>query len=105
NFEQLVPAGAETVRVLLERVPQLVCLVSSRVRLELQAEQAFGLAPLLRPPEVGTPEKLLRYPSVQLFCDRAGATRREFQLTADNASDVAQVCRALEGIPLAIELA
>src|SRR5262249_49165028 len=60
NFEQLVPAGAETVRTLLERVPQLVCLVSSRVRLDLQAERDFSVAPLQLPPAAGTPEDLLR---------------------------------------------
>lgn len=105
NFEQLVPAGVETVRVLLERVPRLVCLVSSRVRLELHAEQEFSLAPLRLPPASGSPEELLRHASVQLFCDRAQAARRDFRLYEKNAGAVAQVCRVLEGIPLAIELA
>jgi len=105
NFEQLVPAGVETVRHLLERLPQLVCLVSSRIRLELSAEQEFSVAPLLLPPATGGPEELLRYPSVQLFCDRARQVRREFQLGEANAAEIAQLCRALEGIPLALELA
>jgi predicted ATPase/class 3 adenylate cyclase/Tfp pilus assembly protein PilF len=105
NFEQLVPSGVETVRVLLERLPNLVCLVSSRTRLDLGAEQEFSLDPLRLPPAAGSVEELLRYPSVQLFCDRAKASRREFRLTPENAGDVAQLCRALEGVPLAIELA
>ena len=105
NFEQLVPDGVATVRTLLERVPQLVCLVSSRIRLELQAEQDFGLAPLRLPPLTGTPEELLRYASVELFCDRARAVRRDFLYGEANAADIARICRALEGIPLAIELA
>lgn len=105
NFEQLVPRGVEFVRTLLERAPQVVCLVTSRVRLDLSAEQDFTLAALLLPPSTGTPEELLRYPSVQLYCDRAVQARRDFRLTGENAPDVAKVCRTLEGIPLAIELA
>lgn len=105
NFEQLVPTGVETVRQLLERSPDLVCLVSSRVRLDLRAEQEFSVTPLRLPPELGTIEELMRYGSVQLFIDRAQSARRSFQLTPENAADVAKLCRGLEGIPLAIELA
>jgi len=105
NFEQLVPTGVTTVQALLERLPDLVCLISSRIRLELTAEQDFSVAPLFLPPATGTPEELLRNPSVQLYCDRARASRREFQLTTENAPHVAQLCRVLEGMPLALELA
>jgi predicted ATPase/Tfp pilus assembly protein PilF len=105
NFEQLVPSGVTTVQTLLSRVPDLVCLVSSRVRLDLGAEQEFTLQPLRLPPAEGSVEELLRCASVQLFCERAQAARREFRLGPDEAVAVAQLCRALEGMPLAIELA
>jgi predicted ATPase/DNA-binding SARP family transcriptional activator len=105
NFERLVDEGATLVRSLLERVPDLTCLVTSRQRLGLAGEREFPVLPLPVPEERDTPEQLIRRPSVQLFVDRAQAVRPDFQVTAGNAPAVAALCHRLEGIPLALVLA
>jgi predicted ATPase len=122
NFEHLVPEGAGIVRELLERVPSLACLVTSRQPLALTGEQEFPVAPLPVPAagqryqvasEGGSSSSelvidywlLATVPSVQLFVDRAQAVRPEFQLRPGNAAAVAAVCVRLEGLPLALELA
>jgi non-specific serine/threonine protein kinase len=105
NFEQLVEEGAPIVRALLERVPSLRCLITSRQRLELSGEREFVVPPLSVPAGVDAPERLSMYESVQLFIDRAQAVKPDFQVTKQNAPAVAELCQRLEGIPLAIELA
>lgn len=105
NFEQLAEEGAEIVADLLERVPTLHCLVTSRQRLRIAEEREFPLLPLPVPGYPGTPERLLEFSSVQLFVSRAQEIRSDFQMNARNASSVAALCAKLEGIPLAIELA
>ena len=105
NFEQVADEGASVVVELLARVPHLTCLITSRQRLRIEAEQEFPLLPLPVPEHPGTPERLLEFSSVQLFVARARAARPDFQLTARNAASVAALCAKLEGIPLAIELA
>ena len=103
NFEHL-SEGAGAVRALLERLPNLSIMVTSRRGLGLTGEQAFPVRPLPVPTTLA-PEELPLLASVQLFVDRAQAVRPDFQLTAANASAVAELCRRLEGVPLAIELA
>jgi predicted ATPase/DNA-binding SARP family transcriptional activator len=105
NFEHLVEEGAPLMRSLLERAPRLTCLVTSRQRLNLAGEQEFALLPLPTPRRPDTPERLMEYPSVQLFVDRAQSVRPGFQLTETNARAVAALCDRLEGLPLALELA
>jgi predicted ATPase len=105
NFEHLVAEGAPVVRTLLERVPTLTCLVTSRLRLSLSGEREFPLLPLPVPPQAVSAEQLCLCPSVQLFVDRAQAVRPDFALRTENATAVADVCRRLEGLPLALELA
>jgi predicted ATPase/DNA-binding SARP family transcriptional activator/class 3 adenylate cyclase len=123
NFDVLVEEGSETVRVLLERVPDLSCLVASRQPLNLSGEREFPVLPLPVPGVSGSqlpvarageaelrsddwkPETLAECPSVQLFVDRAQAVRPDFQVTPFNASAIAELCERLEGIPLALELA
>ncbi|BDI30866.1 hypothetical protein CCAX7_29170 [Capsulimonas corticalis] len=105
NFEQLAETGANVVQQLLSAVPELCCLVTSRQRLLLDGEREFPLAPLPTPPTPGSPERLLEFPSIQLFVNRAQAARPDFQLSARNAAAVALLCDKLEGIPLAVELA
>ena len=105
NYEHLVEEGAAFVQVLRERVPALTCLVTSRQRLLLDGEREFPLLPLATPSLPGTPERLLEFPSVQLFVDRARAIRPDFQITRRNAAALAALCGKLEGIPLAVELA
>jgi predicted ATPase/DNA-binding SARP family transcriptional activator len=105
NFEHLAEVGGGVVQGLLGRVSQLTCLVTSRRVLDLSGEREFAVSPLPTPPSAGTPEQLSLCESVQLFTDRAQAVRPDFQITLANAAPVAELCRRLEGIPLALELA
>jgi predicted ATPase len=105
NFEQLAAGGALVALTLLKRVPSLTCLVTSRRRLNVAGEREFPVLPLPTPTGSPSPEPLMQYASVQLFVDRAQMARPDFQVTARNASSIAELGRRLEGIPLAIELA
>lgn len=105
NFEQLVETGAAVVHSLLERLPLLTCLVTSRLPLGLTGEHEFPVAPLPTPTWPTTPEHLAAFACVRLFVNRAQAVRPDFQITAGNAQAVGELCRSLEGIPLALELA
>lgn len=105
NFEHLVSSGAGIVWSLLQELPLLTCLVTSRQRLYLEGEQEFTVSPLAVPEEPDLPERLMQFPGVRLFVDRAQLARPNFQITPGNAAAVANICACLEGIPLAIELA
>jgi predicted ATPase len=102
NFEHLVERAGE-INDLLAAVPRLHCLVTSRRRLNLVGEQEFPVDPLTIP-DPAAPD-LFRNECVELFVDRAQAVRPDFQLTEQNTTTVADICRKLEGIPLSIELA
>lgn len=106
NLEQIVAAAPE-VAGLVERCPGLRIVITSRMPLRITAEREYALAPLAFPPvlEQGGIESLLAYPAVALFVERARKTRSSFELTPDNAAAVAAVCRRLDGLPLALELA
>lgn len=87
-------------------------LVTSRATLHLYGEHEFPVPPLALPDpkRLATLEKdpaasLTDYAAIELFRQRARAAKPDFALTATNASDVAQICIALDGLPLAIELA
>ena len=106
NFEQVVGA-APLLAELLGAAPGVVVLVTSRVVLRLSGEHEFPVPPLPVPPAGSSPdpEELQRYASVALFTERAHATDPGFELTGGNAEAVAEICRRLDGLPLAIELA
>jgi len=104
NFEQLVSA-APAVSELLASAPQLKIITSSRIALQLQGEHEYPVPPLDLPQRDPTLEELAGYESVQLFVERARAAQPNFSLTKDNASAVAEICRRLDGLPLALELA
>jgi hypothetical protein len=106
NFEQVVGA-APLLAELLGAAPGVVVLVTSRVVLRLSGEHEFPVPPLPVPPAGSSPdpEELQRYASVGLFVQRAHAAAPGFQLTGGNAEAVAEICRRLDGLPLAIELA
>lgn len=105
NLEHVIAEAAPLVRTLLERVPRLRVLATSRRRLNVAEERAFPVRPLPLPLETSSPERLARQAAVQIFVDRAQRVRPDFQLTPRNAADVSALCRRLEGLPLAIELA
>ncbi|HLJ67819.1 MAG TPA: BTAD domain-containing putative transcriptional regulator [Chloroflexota bacterium] len=106
NFEQLV-AASSLLTTLLSSCPGLTLLLTSRTILHLSFENEFPLQPLAVPPP-GAPDdplSLLGFDSVQLFVQRADAVAPGFTLSDSNAAAVAEICRRLEGLPLAIELA
>lgn len=110
NFEHILEEGANAVRELLEAIPQVFCLVTSRQALKLEGEHEFPLQPLPIPDPgyYETAEQLAslaQYPSIQMFVDRCQAIRPDVQLTPNNARHFAAICAKLEGIPLAIEIA
>jgi len=106
NVEQVIDA-APFVAELLDACPDLVILATSRRVINLSAATNYFVEPLLLP-ETGqavTREDALAYDAVRLFTDRAQAADARFTLTSENAPHVVSVCRRLEGVPLAIELA
>ncbi|WP_392668985.1 ATP-binding protein [Streptomyces sp. LN785] len=93
GFEHLVDACAGLVRELLRRAPQLSVLAAGRLPLELDGEIGYPLAPMADDD------------AMALFADRAAAVRPDFRLTEDNRGSARELCRRLDGIPLALELA
>jgi predicted ATPase len=102
NLEQ-VTGMEEVVSELLERLPDITVLATSRRALRVLAEQEVRVEPL-DVPAVGEAQ-ISRTPAVQLFVARAHAVAESFALTQANASDIAEITRRLDGVPLAIELA
>ena len=106
NFEQVTDA-APLVTTLLGAAPGVAALVTSRTVLRVSGEHEFPV-PTLPVPQAGTdadPATTQQYASVRLFAERAHAAAADFELTSDNAGTVAEICRRLDGLPLAIELA
>jgi predicted ATPase len=105
NLEQVLDAAGQ-VAALVARCPQLRILATSRAPLKVGVESEFGLAPLELPPAEATSLETLReIPSVALFVQRGAKVQPGFTLTAVNAAAVAAICRRLDGLPLALELA
>jgi predicted ATPase/DNA-binding SARP family transcriptional activator len=104
NFEHLLE-GAELVSDLLEEAPDIRFVVTSRRALGLYGEHEYRVPPLTLPVGGNLVSDLTTAGSVQFFVDRARAARFSFALTEENAAAVAKICAALDGLPLAIELA
>ena len=106
NFEQILPA-APLLTELLAACPGLKALVTSRAMLRVYGEHDYFVPPLTLPEITPLPsvEQLAHYEAIRLFVERARAVRAGFVLTAENAPHVAAICRRLDGLPLAIELA
>jgi predicted ATPase len=106
NLEQLLGVAAD-LDALLARCAGLTVLVTSRTALRLRAEREYPVHALSVPafPDRPGADVLTALPAVRLFVDRAQAVRYDFALTEDNVGAVAEVCRRLDGLPLAIELA
>src|SRR5215212_7300155 len=105
NCEHVLAASADLVGSLLARCPALQVLATSRAPLHLQAEQHLPLDPLPLPGDDAALAIVAQNEAVQLFAERARAVRPAFALTEANAATVAAICRRLDGLPLAIELA
>jgi predicted ATPase/DNA-binding SARP family transcriptional activator len=106
NCEHLVDAVAKTAETLLGRVPGLRVLATSREPLGIFGESLWPLGPLAAPAGGDvTPEQALAAPAVRLFVDRASLVRPGFAPDAATVVAVAEICRRLDGLPLAIELA
>jgi predicted ATPase/DNA-binding XRE family transcriptional regulator len=106
NFERLLEAGPPIAQ-LLAACPRLKVLVTSRVVLRLQGEHNYEVPPLTLPPagHRPSPEQLGLYEGIRLFMQRAQAANSQFTITTENAPAVIELCRRLDGLPLAIELA
>jgi predicted ATPase/DNA-binding winged helix-turn-helix (wHTH) protein len=107
SCEHLVETTAEIADCILQRAPGISMLATSREAVQIAGEHVFHLRPLDCPPELPgqTAVEVLSYSAAQLFVDRVGARANEFSLSDDDASIVAEICRKLDGIALAIELA
>jgi predicted ATPase/DNA-binding SARP family transcriptional activator len=105
NCEHLIDACAQLAHAILGACPGVRILATSREPLTTAGEQVYPVAPLpVPPPAVGLGDAL-DVPAVRLFADRAAAAVFGFRLTAENLPAVAEICRRLDGLPLAIELA
>ena len=106
NFEQLVSA-APIAADLLAGAPLVKMIVTSRITLNLQVEHLFPVPPLNLPQTAALPslDEMIETESVNLFVERAQAVKPSFGLTGENAAVIAEICRGLDGLPLAIELA
>jgi predicted ATPase/DNA-binding XRE family transcriptional regulator len=107
NCEHLLPDLAHDVADLLAARTDVAILATSRGALHLRSEHRVPVRPLALPApgDAASPEALLTSPAVALFVARARAVRPDFVLTAENGPAVAELCRRLDGLPLAIELA
>ena len=107
NCEHLVRACAEIAKRLLQSGPGLKILTSSREALHMRAETTYSVPPLLMraPDALKSAATLTQYTAPRLFVERALAVQPSFQITAENAAVIAEICHRLDGIPLAIELA
>ncbi|HET7037736.1 MAG TPA: tetratricopeptide repeat protein, partial [Thermomicrobiaceae bacterium] len=106
NLEHLLDA-APTLSALLQECPRLKLLATSRAALRVYGEHEYVVSPLAlgMAPGALAPEVLLQSDAVRLFVERARAVRPDFALDAGNGAAVAALCRRLDGLPLAIELA
>jgi predicted ATPase/DNA-binding SARP family transcriptional activator/Tfp pilus assembly protein PilF len=106
NCEHVIDAAAEMIATLLRGCPRLRILATSQTRLGVPGEATWPVPPLTVPaPDVRDPDAAAEAESVRLFCDRAALASPGFSLTEQNAAAVSDICRQLDGIPLAVELA
>lgn len=105
NFEQVRDA-APHLAALLTGAPRVKLLVTSRAALHLQGEHEIPVAPLALPPHAPLPmDEVLAYAAVRLFTERAQAVKPDFAVTPDTVTSIVEICRRVDGLPLAIELA
>lgn len=106
NCEHVIQAAADLAKALLQAGPGVKILATTRDALQLAGEAVYHLQPLPVPTAQDVaPAQLAQHASVQLFLDRATSVQPSFKLTDRLAGPVAEICRRLDGIPLALELA
>jgi predicted ATPase/DNA-binding XRE family transcriptional regulator len=106
NCEHLLDACAQLIKTLLTHCPNLKILATSRETLNMESEAIYYLPSLSIPEnDDALPEKINEYESVRLFEERAALALSSFRLTKQNTQIVGHICRRVDGIPLAIELA
>jgi predicted ATPase len=107
NVEQLLSTAAPQISQILDHAPRIKMLITSREPLQIRGEWTVQVSPLALPDPSHLPEleTLRRIPSVALFVRRAGEVNPDFELTEQNARDIAEICQHLDGLPLALELA
>jgi predicted ATPase/DNA-binding SARP family transcriptional activator len=105
NCEHVIEAAAALAGTVLAACPGMRIMATSRQPLRIDGETLFPVPPLPVPPVPSSAVQAASYGSVRLLRDRALAVRPDFELDEGNAAAVARICRALDGIPLAIELA
>ncbi len=107
NCEHVLQAAARLVTDLLRAAPNLRVIATSREPLQVSGEQVVPVSPLELPPEEGSEslEQLQQNDAIALFAERAAAASGRFELTHSNRGAVVALCRRLDGLPLAIELA
>ncbi|WP_406641555.1 BTAD domain-containing putative transcriptional regulator [Amycolatopsis sp. WGS_07] len=105
NCEHVIEAAAELAEHLLGECPRLRVLATSREPLAVTGEALWPVEPLALPAEGATPVEAMSCSSVRLLADRAAAVRPGFTVDESTVDDVVRICRALDGMPLAVELA
>jgi predicted ATPase/DNA-binding SARP family transcriptional activator len=105
NCEHLLPACAALVAALLTACPALRILATSRETLGVAGEQPWSVPPLAQPEAGTSPERLTEADAVRLFLARARVQQADLEITAGNAPALVAICRQLDGLPLALELA
>jgi predicted ATPase/class 3 adenylate cyclase len=105
NCEHVLNGAAELADQLLDAAPGVTVLATSRVPLDVIGEIRFALEPLSLPPAWAAPREVLHFDATRLFVERARAARPGFAVDAGNAREITQICRRLDGLPLALELA
>ncbi len=105
NCEHVIDAAANVADQLVRGCPRISVLATSREPLAIEGEHLYRVPSLSVPPAGADPDCLLSCDAVRLFTHRARQQRSDFAVDAQNASAVARLCRRLDGIPLAIELA
>ena len=105
NCERFLSQCATLVRFLLERCPRLTILATSREPLHVAGERTIALDPFPVPDGSASLKDLARSATIRFIVERATAAKNDFRLTAENAPAIVEICRRLDGIPLALELA
>ena len=105
NCEHLLDAASSLVESVARGCPKVTLVATSRERLGIAGEHVWPVLPLQVPPPTATVDEVEASPAVALFLDRVRAARADFRLDDANTGAVVEICRGLDGLPLALEIA